>query len=551
MTPIVLRPDQQQLKQGVYDEWVAGHSNVLAVLPTGGGKSIVTTDVILDGHHQALNEVVMAHRNELVGQMSLHVARRGIPHRIIGSASTVAGIVQEHRAEFGRSFVNPDARCSVGSVQTIVSRADQLKQWAAQQDRWTLDEAHHAILMPEANLWGKAIKLFTNARGLGVTACPKRADKKGLGRHHDGPFDAMVVGPNMRELINLRALSDYEIVIPSSDFVIDDDAITDKGDYSPKKMRDASKRSHIVGDVVTEYQRFAFGKRAICFATDVETANEIAAQFNNAGIPAASVSAKTDVGVRRDMIRRFRDGRLWVLVNVDLFDEGFDVPACEVVIMARPTASLNKYLQMFGRGMRIATGKTHGIVIDHVSNWKRHGFPDKPHHWSLDRAEKRAKQAPDPDDIPLTACRECSRPYERCLTRCPYCGAEPPVPEPGSRTPEKVDGDLMLLDRATLEAMRQAMTLESPGDMASRVGAVAGDLAGRGAANRQLERHASQAALRAAVEQWAGIRRAAGDEDRAAHKRFYLATGMTVLDALALPRADMDAMRETVTSWYS
>lgn len=551
MTPIVLRPDQQQLKQGVYDEWTAGHSNVLAVLPTGGGKSIVTTDVILDGHQQNLNEVVMAHRNELVGQMSLHVARRGIPHRIIGSSSTIAGVVQEHRAEFGRSFVNPDARCTVGSVQTIVSRADQLKQWAAQQDRWTLDEAHHGILMPEPNLWGKAIRLFTNARGLGVTACPQRADGKGLGSHADGPFDAMVQGPNMRELINLGALSDYEIVIPQGDFEIDDDAITDKGDYSPKKMRDASKRSHIVGDVVLEYQKWAFGKRAICFATDVETANEIATQFNNAGIPAASVSAKTDTGVRRDMIRRFREGKIWVLVNVDLFDEGFDVPACEVVIMARPTASLNKYLQMFGRGMRVFAGKAFGMVIDHVSNWKRHGFPDKPHHWTLDRREKRAKQAPDPDDIPLTACRECSRPYERCLTACPYCGAVPPVPEPGSRTPEKVDGDLMLLDRATIEAMRQAMELETPAAMQDRVTHAAGEIAGKGAANRQIARFESQAALRAAFEQFAGIRRHNGEDDRAIHKRIFLATGMTVLDALALPRAEMDSMRATVEGWYN
>lgn len=550
MTPIVLRPDQQKLKQDIYDAWSEGAQNVLAVLPTGGGKSVITTDVILDGHAQGMSEIVMAHRNELVSQMSLHVARRGIPHRIIGSSSTITGVVQEHRAEFGRSFINPDARCAVASVQTIVSRADQLRQWAAQIDRWTGDEGHHFL---RDNIWGKAIALFTNARGLLVTACPQRADGKGLGRHADGVVDKMVIGPNMRSLINMSppALSEYEIVVPVSDYEIGDDAITDKGDYSPKKMRDASKRSHIVGDVVLEYQKWVFGKRAICFATDVETASEIAQQFLAAGIPAAAVSAKTDTGVRRDMIRRFRDGRLWVLVNVDLFDEGFDVPACEVVIMARPTASLNKYLQMFGRGMRVFAGKAYGIVIDHVSNWKRHGFPDKPHHWTLDRREKRAKQAPDPDDIPLTACRSCSRPYERCLTRCPYCGAEPPVPEPGSRTPEKVDGDLMLLDRATILALQQAMQLDSPADVAARAEHVAGPLAGKGAANRQIERHASQAALRASIEQWAGIRRAAGDEDRSIHKRFFLATGMTVLDALALSRADMDSMRAVVEGWYN
>lgn len=549
---IILRPDQFDAKQQIYNHWSNGKQNVLCVMPTGSGKSIVSSDVILDGHNQGLNEVIMAHRNELVGQMSLHVARRGILHRIIGSTSTIAGVIQDHRAEFGRSFVNPDAACSVGSVQTIMSRADSLKQWAAQIDRWTLDEAHHSIDKPDPNIWGKAIRMFTNARGLGVTACPQRADGKGLGRHSDGVYDAMVVGPTMRQLIDLGALSDFEFVCPKNDFVIEDDAITLGGDFSPIKMKEASKGSHIVGDVVDEYRKHAMGKRAICFATDVETANNIADQFNQAGIAAASVSAKTDVGVRRDMIRRFRDGRLLVLVNVDLFDEGFDVPACEVVIMARPTASLNKYLQMCGRCMRIDPSNRDkvALIIDMVSNFKRHMMPDRPRLWTLDRRDKKAKQAKDPDEIELTACRACSRPYERAFTACPYCGEEPPAPAAGSRTPERVDGDLMLLDRATLEQMRASMFLEAPGDIAERVGAVAGAVAGQGVANKQMERFKSQAALRAAIEQWAGIRRYGGEDDRVIHKRFYLTTGMTVLQALALPRADMDALRAKVEGWY-
>ena len=551
MTPIVLRPDQAALKSDIYDAWNSGAQNVLAVLPTGGGKSIVTTDIILDGHNQGMCECIMAHRNELVGQMSLHVARRGVKHRIIGSTATVSGIIQEHRAEFGRSYVNPDARCAVGSVQTIVSRKEQLRQFAAQVDRFTGDEGHHFL---RDNMWGEAADLFVNARGLLVTACPQRADGKGLGRHADGIVDAMVVGQTMRQLIQQTppALSDFEFGIPQSDFHIAEEAITAGGDYSPKKMRDASQRSHITGDVVKEYRDRAPGRRAICFATDVETANDMANRFNEAGVPAASVSAKTDTGVRRDMIRRFREGRILVLVNVDLFDEGFDVPACDVVIMARPTASLNKYLQMAGRAMRIdpANAAKVALVIDHVSNFKRHLMPDRPRAWTLDRRDKRAKRAPDPDEIPLIACRECSRPYERCLPRCPYCGAEPPLPAPGSRTPQQVDGDLMLLDRATLERLRAAMELEAPGDMADRVGHVAGPVAAKAAANRQIARHGTQAALRATIEQWAGIRRHAGDDDRTGHKRFYLTTGMTVLEALALPRAEMETMNQMVRGWY-
>ena len=448
--------------------------------------------------------------------------------------------------------MNPDARCAVGSVQTIVSRADQLRQWAQQVNRWTLDEAHHAIgndrIAP--NMWGKAINLFPNAYGLGVTACPTRADGQGLGWEADGPFNKMVIGPTMRELIDLKALSEYEIIIPTTDYNIGEDAITAKGDYSPKKMREASKRSHIVSDAVTEYRRWIPGKRAICFATDVETANDIARQFNECGISAASVSAKTDTAVRRDMIKRFKDGRLLVLVNVDLFDEGFDVPGCDAVIMARPTASLNKYLQMFGRALRVAIGKTHGTIIDLVSNVIRHGLPDKQHIWTLDRREKRAKRAPDPDDIELTACRECSRPYERTHSACPYCGHQP-VPAGGGRSIDQVDGDLMLLDRDALARLRASMQLEAPAEVQDRVTAAAGAIAGKGAANRQMERHQSQQRLRETIEQWAGVRRAMGDSDSAIQRRFYLTLGVDVLTAMSGKRAEMDSLADRVESWYA
>lgn len=544
---IILRPDQAELERGVYREWEAGIRNVLVQLPTGGGKSVIVSEIVSKRHMLGATQCVIAHRQELVGQMSLHVARRGIRHRVIGSNKTVAEIIRQHRQEFnGRSYINPDAHCSVASVDTLIARKDQLAAWCAQVDDWTIDEAHHVL---KANKWGKAVSMFPNARGLGVTATPRRADGFGLGSHHDGVFETMICGPDMRTLIDMGALSDYEIAIPESDFQISDDELAPSGDWSTKKMREASKRSHIVGDVVQEYVKRAYGKRTICFATDVETAGEMAVKFQDAGLPAAAVSAETPADVRNDCIRRFRDGRLWILVNVDLFGEGFDVPAVEVVIMARPTASLAVYLQQFGRALRPMVGKPYGLVIDHVSNWKRHGLPDKPHVWSLDRRERRAKKEPDPEDIPLTVCRGCSRPYERALYACPFCGWEPPLPDPASRTLQQVDGDLMLLDRAILEQMRAAMVLETPASAAQRVAAVAGDLAGRGVANRTIERHQAQIRLRQAIEQWAGIQRWRGRDDRQSYRRFYITTGVDVLSALTLPRADMDKLASTVEGW--
>lgn len=557
---IQLRPDQQQLETAIYSSWLAGNRNVLAVGPTGFGKTVVIGEIAYKKNLQGSTQVKIAHRNELVGQISMAIARRGITHRIIGPKPTIQQITAAHRKEFnGHSFVNPDARCSVAGIDTLIARQEELSRWAQQVDHWTIDEAHHVL---RDNKWGRGASMFPNAYGLGVTASPRRGDGKGLGRglligdnkwSNDGLFDDMVLGPDMRWLIDNGALCDYEIACPQTDFHIDDAEFDINGELSPAKGRAASQKSHIVSDVVKEYITRSYGKRGITFTTDIETANDIAKRFNDCGIPCAAVSSKTPAGVRDEYINRFRSGKLWMLVNVDLFGEGFDVPAVEVVIMARPTASLAVYLQQFGRALRVLAGKLYGLVIDLVSNFKRHGFPDKKHIWSLDRLDRKATREKDPEEIELIACRGCSRPYERVKPACPHCGWSPPIAAGGGvRTLEQVDGDLMLLDRATLERMRAATVLESPADLSHRVAAVAGEIAGRGAANRLIEKHGAQQRLSAAIAQWAGIQRHMGRSDQESYRRFYLTAGVDVFGALSADRsrAEYDKLADMVEGWF-
>jgi DNA repair protein RadD len=536
---------QAQLDYDIDQAYASGARNTLAVLPTGGGKSIVMSRRIKRYDQYGYPQCVAAHRNELVTQMAMHVARQGVKHRVIAAKETVADVVRQQRDELGRSFVSPDAPCGVGSVQTILSRKETLKPWIAQVRNFYGDEGHHYVAN---NMFGDCAGLFVNANGLLVTATPRRADGLGLGRHHDGIVDAMVQGPTQRELIDMGALSDYQIVCPVSDLVVDDEDFAPSGDLSPKKGRAASQKSHIVGDVVYNYMIYAYGKRGLCFATDVETAQEMANNFNAFNIPAAAVSAKTPANVRNDYIRRFKAGQLWMLVNVDLFGEGFDVPAVEVVIMARPTASLAVYLQQFGRALRILAGKPFGLVIDHVSNWKRHGLPDKPHLWSLDRRDKRAKSAPDPENIPPTVCKGCTRAYPRFLAVCPYCG-HMPVVAGGGRSVEQVDGDLTLLGFDALAELRKGLALPSAGAVASQAAFVAGPLAGAGAANRQIEKLAAYARLDSAIAQWAGWQRHKGRPDSESYRRFYVATGIDVVSALQQPRADMEKLAAIVEGW--
>lgn len=528
-----LRPYQQKAKEDIYNEWSAGVQNVLYVLPTGGGKTVTMSDIV---HEHTGAACAIAHRQELVTQISLALARDGIKHRIIGPKNVVKLAVNIHMVEVGRSYYDPSAKVAVAGVDTLIRREAELKTWLLSVTLWLMDESHHPL---QDNKWGKAIEMFPNARGLGVTATPIRADGKGLGRHADGNFDTMVLGPNMRDLIDMGFLTDYRIFAPPSDLDLTDVKIsTATGDYNKDGVRKAVRKSHIMGDVVKHYLQIAKGKLGITFATDVETATDIAAQFNAAGVPAEVVSAKTPDADRIAVLRRFKNRELLQLVNVDLFGEGFDLPAIEVVSMARPTQSYSLYAQQFGRALRIMDGKTEALIIDHVGNVIRHGLPDAKRVWSLDRREKRSREGAS-DVIPVKSCPECTGVYERVFPECPFCGFKP---VPTVRTgPEVVDGDLCELDAATLAAMRGAVA-EVDKDpeqyraelMAKRMPQI-GQLAN---VKRHVERQEAQKQLREAIAWWGGYQRAAGRPDAESYRRFWFAFGTDVLSAQALGTKD-------------
>ena len=379
-----------------------------------------------------------------------------------------------------------------------------------------------------------------NAKGLGVTATPIRADGKGLGRHAHGVMDTIVEGPSMRWLIDNGFLSDYRIFAPPSDLDIESIPVSEStGDYKPVPMKNAVKESHLVGDVVEHYLRLANGKRGITFATDVETATEIAAQYNRAGVPAEVVSAKTPDAIRLEVMRRFKAGQLKQLVNVDLFGEGVDVPAIEVVSMARPTQSYGLYVQQFGRGLRPLAGKTHALIIDHVSNVVRHGLPDMEREWSLEARGSKPKAKNPEEDIPLRYCVVCTQPYERTLKVCPHCGHSH-KPE-GRSKPEYVDGDLTELSPEILAEMRKAIakTDESAAAVAERMRHTGmSDIAIRGATKKITAKQQAQRALRESISWWAGVQRHKGRSDSESYRLFYFCFGMDVMTAQTLGRND-------------
>lgn len=521
------RQYQYDLENNIDTAWASNYKNVLSVLPTGGGKTRIMSNLV---NKHVGHSCVIAHRQELVSQMSLALTCNNIRHKIIAPNKIIKWIIQQQIETFKRSCYDPSSPCAVAGVDTLIRRTNELKHWLPQVTFWTIDEAHHVI---KSNKWGKAVDLFPNAKGLGLTATPLRADGKGLGRHADGVFDTMVVGPTMRELINQGYLCDYRIFNQPSDLDLTPVPVSKvTGDYNPQKLKLQVRKSHIVGDVVKHYQRIALSKQAIVFASDIENATDIVNKFQLAGIKAELITSKTDDTIRVELLKRFKQKQIQIIVNVDILGEGFDVPGIEVGIFARPTESYGLYVQQFGRILRTLEGKDKAIIIDHVGNVIRHGLPDAVKRWSLNRREAGSSSKRDPDAIPVRACYnpECMAVYEAIYKQCPYCGT---VHIPQSRSgPEFVDGDLTELDPFVLQQMRGEITKIDQDILSDNT------LIGNSIAKNHRLRKEAQSYLRESIMWWAGKQESLGRDLSEIYRRFYFKFGVDIMTAQTLGRRE-------------
>lgn len=548
---LIMRPYQQDAIDNVYAEWARGKRFVVLVMPTGSGKAACLCEVARIEAGRGQRVLITAHRQELITQLSTTLARNGLRHQVIAAATTVKYAVRLHMETVGKCFVDPNARVFVASVQSM--KAENIANLAAFGDKLTIigDEFHHYT--KQSQTWGKVFTPLdqAGARGLGLTATPCRADGRGLSRETDGYGDSMVIGPTMRDLITMGYLSDYRIYCPPSDLHLDrvkTSATT--GDYVEKELKAEIQSSHIVGDIVGHYLRIAPGKRGITFTVGVDMAEEVAEQYRARGVPAIAVSGRMSDYDRIQALRDLKSGKILQVVNDSVLTEGTDESTVEVISFARPTQSYGLYCQMFGRGTRISpeTGKDRAIIIDHVGNVMRHGLPDAPREWSLDRRERRSGGKSDAQTIRACLNPECGAVYERFRDACPYCGT--PVPPPAERSrPEFVDGDLFELDPAMLEQMRGAvarvdMTPESYREQLARQGVPQIGIMAN--VKRHIERQETIGTLREAMAVWAGYERAAGLSDREIFRKFYIEHGHDWMTAQTLKRDDALGLAERV-----
>jgi len=442
-----LRDYQEKAVQDIYNEW-AQHRNVAYVLPCRGGKSAVLAHII---RHNQGGACAIAHRSELVSQLSHTLARNGVYHRIIGAGSIARECMRVQLLEYGKHFIRRASPVVVASVDTLI-KMDRNDPWFKQVTLWVCDEVHHCTIK---NKWGKAVGMFPNAHGLGVTATPLRGDGLGLSHDTDGVLHTLVKGPTHPELEQKGNLAPFRIFAPTSDIDLSNVNITASGDYSPDKLRKAVHKSHITGDVVKHYLKIAPGKLGMTFCVDVQSAIQQALEFRAAGVPAVMVCGETPADDRIKYQRMHQAGEIKQLVNVDLYGEGVDIPNLEVISLARPTESFSLFYQAMCRPLNPIPGKE-AIIIDHVGNVARHSAAWMRYvvggEWSLGRREKRSRTA-QTDIIHTRTCPECFAVYAREIGPvCPYCKHKS---EPISRNgPEFVDGDLHELSMETLMALR-------------------------------------------------------------------------------------------------
>lgn len=570
---VVLRDYQHALKQGIYNAWNAGHKNVLARSPTGSGKAYTLCTLTQELAYQySMPTCVLVHRKELVSQLCMTFADLGIEHNIIAQKATIIEIEYKQRKKYRRSFYNSNHIITVVSVDTLLSRLDKYQHWLHKQRAWILDECAHQLA---SNKWGKVCAAMPNAIGAGFTATPERLDKKGLGRHAFGLFDVMINGPETRYLIGEGYLSDYRIVVPESNYrkYLKDDGDETK-DFTADARNYASMHSQITGDIVKTYIKDLYKKQTIVFVDSIEAGELVEKNFLDKGIPAKLLTGDTPAAERAKGIEDFANNDIWVLINVDLFDEGFDISSVkgkrivEAVQMGRPTKSLGKYLQIAGRCIRpafaegydISTAegrhaaqkasyKPYGIIVDHVGNIEYHQLPCKVRRWTLDNIVRRRDGA-----SLMRICYNitCKLPFDKTYSACPYCGCDDKaikrIAADGtvrkiSDMLKMVDGDMVLIDPETIRQMEKEMDLENPYDLEARVARTAGAGAAVQARKRQQERIDMQRVLAVTIAEWCAQKeKNEGLTERRIKKLFYLKFDATIPGALSLPRVEMQSL---------
>ena len=379
-----LRDYQEELLKKTHESMQRGNKTIVVESPPRTGKTILMAEIARKATAKGNRVLFVVHRKE---------------------------VVEQAIKTFEQQQVNMNL-AQLGMVQTITRHVDEIPV----PQVIFVDEGHHAL----AQTYTRILDHFPNAFKLLFTATPHRTGRKQL----DLIADDIVTGKSIKWLTehgNLAPFKYYSIGY------IDTKKLkkNSTGDYTAHSMDQAIDHK-IYGNIVNHYQKLAHGKQAVVYCYSVENALAIAKQFNQHGISAVEVDAKTPNEKREAIVEDFRQGKIKILTNVNLFTEGIDLPNVDCVIMVRPTASLSLYLQFSMRCLNPRKGKE-AIIIDHVANWKTFGLPNAERDWKSEMQTSKKRKSASNGVEPCIQCPVCFQTFKKSEIdkgHCPVCGAE-------------------------------------------------------------------------------------------------------------------------------
>lgn len=362
MKEIRLYNYQTEMKERI-DVAFRSYRSVMVQMPTGTGKTVLLSEVVKSEEQRVKNPWVwiVVHRRELVEQIRDTLnTMLSCPYSTLDTTSPL---------------LSENSRIKVMSIQWL---SRHYQDMAEKPSLIVIDEAHHTV----AKTYAEVMNAYPEAKKLGVTATPCRLNKKGF----TDLFDVLLQSWPTKKFIADGRLSLYDYMSIKADS-IDQRMVFGltkrgaDGDFSLKEMSEKLDVQPSIERLCDTILRYASNKKGIVYAIDIKHAEHIAEQYRVHGIHAVAISSKTPNDERRLTIDKFKAGLIQVLVNVDLFGEGFDCPDVEFIQLARPTLSLAKYLQQVGRGMRVFEGKKFCLILDNVGLYRLFGLPSDERDW--------------------------------------------------------------------------------------------------------------------------------------------------------------------------
>ena len=423
MNVIKLFDYQEDMKERI-EKALRLHRSVMAQMPTGTGKTVLLASVVESflREHSNCNVWIVAHRRELVSQIRETIQRvfsktpsllyKDFSNHPVNSSKITPSLFTlkegstSHpdpltlRGEGGNrptrcseplrskvggpSKVSPDCLSASAfnvpikavSIQWLSKHYDEIEE---EPGMIVIDEAHHALAKTYKGMWDR----FPKAKFLGLTATPCRLNGKGF----TDLFDVLVQSWSVPEFISKGRLATYDFVSIKSDGVTQRliDSLQKRGadgDYQNKEMDMLLNKKPSIERLYQSLEEFGKDRKGIVYAINISHAQKITKLYQENGVKAIAIDSKTPATERQQDIEAFKKGDIQVLVNVDIFSEGFDCPDVEFVQLARPTLSLAKYLQMVGRGLRVAKGKKNCVIIDNVGLYRVFGLPSQVWNWN-------------------------------------------------------------------------------------------------------------------------------------------------------------------------